>query len=166
MPLAITGNGPLAANRVQLQDPSEVAANTGTNGSGNLQGDGIALELDLSAITTSMTLPLIDNQTTDAITGFFENGSTTNLYEEGELVYGTGFNGSVTISYLAGTGNDVALSLIALLGDYNFNGVVDTADYVVWRNTGINGEQGYLDWRKLRIHRACSSTRNRKLPSP
>ena len=147
MPLAITGNGPLAANRVQLQDPSEVAANTGTNGGGNLQGDGIALELDLSAITTSMTLPLIDNQTTDAITGFFENGSTTNLYEEGELVYGTGFNGSVTISYLAGTGNDVALSLIALLGDYNFNGVVDTADYVVWRNTGINGEQGYLDWR-------------------
>ena len=32
-------------------------------------------------------------------------------------------------------------------GDYNFDSKVDAADYVVWRKTGINGQQGYSDWR-------------------
>lgn len=32
-------------------------------------------------------------------------------------------------------------------GDFNGDGKVDAADYVVWRKTGINGEQGYADWR-------------------
>ena len=31
-------------------------------------------------------------------------------------------------------------------GDYNGNNVVDAADYVVWRKTGINGQQGYNTW--------------------
>jgi hypothetical protein len=34
-----------------------------------------------------------------------------------------------------------------LLGDYNENGIVDAADYVLWRNNNINGAQGYTDWR-------------------
>jgi hypothetical protein len=34
-----------------------------------------------------------------------------------------------------------------LTGDYNSDGKVDAADYVVWRKTGINGPQGYTDWR-------------------
>jgi hypothetical protein len=34
-----------------------------------------------------------------------------------------------------------------LPGDYNDDGKVDAADYVVWRKTGINGQQGYDDWR-------------------
>jgi hypothetical protein len=34
-----------------------------------------------------------------------------------------------------------------LTGDYNGNGKVDAADYVVWRNTNINGPAGYTDWR-------------------
>ncbi len=54
--VVVTGAGPLASARVQLQDPSELAANTGTNGGGNLTGDGIALELDLSTFTTSQRL--------------------------------------------------------------------------------------------------------------
>ena len=32
-------------------------------------------------------------------------------------------------------------------GDYNHDGTVDAADYVVWRKTGINGQQGYDTWR-------------------
>jgi hypothetical protein len=36
---------------------------------------------------------------------------------------------------------------ITLPGDYDGNGVVDTGDYLVWRKTGINGAQGYADWR-------------------
>jgi arylsulfatase A-like enzyme len=42
---------------------------------------------------------------------------------------------------------NLLFSQSALLGDYNHNGVVDTADYVVWRKTGINGQQGFVDWR-------------------
>lgn len=33
-------------------------------------------------------------------------------------------------------------------GDYNADGKVDAADYVVWRKTDINGQQGYDDWRE------------------
>ena len=32
-------------------------------------------------------------------------------------------------------------------GDYNHDGTVDAADYVVWRKTGINGPTGYDTWR-------------------
>jgi hypothetical protein len=32
-------------------------------------------------------------------------------------------------------------------GDHNNDGVVDAADYVVWRKNDINGQQGYDDWR-------------------
>jgi hypothetical protein len=34
-----------------------------------------------------------------------------------------------------------------LLGDYNENGTVDAADYVLWRENNINGAQGYADWK-------------------
>jgi hypothetical protein len=146
-PLVVTGAGPLAANRVQLQSPTEVLANTGTNGGGNLIGDGTALELDLSAMTTAGTILLIDNRTTDAITGFFENGTTNKLYEDGEVIPLSGYDGTVTISYNGGTGNDVTLTLVPLLGDFNRDGTVDAADYVVWQKTGTGGQQGYDDWR-------------------
>jgi hypothetical protein len=32
-------------------------------------------------------------------------------------------------------------------GDHNNDGMVDAVDYVVWRKTNINGQQGYDDWR-------------------
>jgi hypothetical protein len=146
-PLAVTGNGPLGSSRVQLQDPSEVTASTGSGH--NRQGDGIALQLDLSALNASATLTLIDNQTPDAVTGLFENASTMNLYGEGEQIVGTGFNGVVTISYVGGAGNnDVVLNLIAagVAGDHNEDGEVDAADYVAWRKLGLGGAQGYVDW--------------------
>jgi hypothetical protein len=34
-----------------------------------------------------------------------------------------------------------------LPGDYNNDGKVDAADYVVWRKHNINGQQGYDNWR-------------------
>jgi putative ABC transport system permease protein len=36
---------------------------------------------------------------------------------------------------------------VRLPGDYNFDGTVDAADYVMWRKTGINGPTGYDTWR-------------------
>ena len=120
---------------VQLQDPLEVSANTGTNGNGDLMGDGIALLLDLSALSGTQTLTLIDNQDpNEAVVGFFENGTTMDLYEEGESILGTGFGGSVTISYLGGTGNDVILNLLAgLAGDFDGSGTVDGLDFLAWQ---------------------------------
>jgi hypothetical protein len=40
-----------------------------------------------------------------------------------------------------------ASAVAPLEGDYNEDGKVDAADYVVWRKTGINGQQGYDTWR-------------------
>ena len=35
----------------------------------------------------------------------------------------------------------------SLPGDFNDDGTVDAADYIVWRKTGINGPTGYNTWR-------------------
>jgi hypothetical protein len=46
------------------------------------------------------------------------------------------------------SGIDIGFGAAAgLTGDYNHDGKVDARDYVVWRDTGINGVQGYADWR-------------------
>jgi T5SS/PEP-CTERM-associated repeat protein len=47
------------------------------------------------------------------------------------------------------TGVSVFLNVqsATLSGDFNSDGKVDAADYVVWRKTGISGPQGYNDWR-------------------
>lgn len=56
-------------------------------------------------------------------------------------------NGAVTLQ--AGGSIDALLGAgaVALTGDYNSDSVVDAADYVIWRDTNINGAQGYTDWR-------------------
>jgi hypothetical protein len=42
---------------------------------------------------------------------------------------------------------EAAPTVGGLLGDYNNNGRVDAADYVVWRKTNIGGAGGYNTWR-------------------
>ncbi len=42
--------------------------------------------------------------------------------------------------------DDVSVSS-PLLGDYNNDGKVNSQDYVIWRKTNLNGDQGYTDWR-------------------
>jgi hypothetical protein len=42
---------------------------------------------------------------------------------------------------------DVSSLLNSLPGDYNGDGTVDAADYVVWRKNNINGGSGYNTWR-------------------
>jgi hypothetical protein len=55
-----------------------------------------------------------------------------------------------------------------LLGDYNENGAVDAADYVVWRKNNINGQQGYDDWRAKfgRTLAAGSGVQTAAVPEP
>lgn len=120
------------ANFVQIQDVLEVGGN-----------DGMALELDLAAISTSTTLTLIDNRSNEAVIGRFENGTSGELFSQGDTIAGTGFHGLVTLSYQGSSGigspnNDVTLTLVAaegLAGDYNGDNIVNLADYTVWRDT-------------------------------
>lgn len=92
---------------------------------------------------------LIDNQGTNPITGTFSNFAT----EGASTMLGTQ---EYRLSYVGGDGNDVVLAPF-LAGDYNGNGVVDAADYVLWRNGGplLNevdapgtvNDQDYIEWR-------------------
>jgi hypothetical protein len=127
----------------QLQSLTERNANAGVNGGpdfADLLGNGTALSLDLSALTGNRLLTLIDNRATDPILGFFDNG-TTNLFEEGEQILGTGYNGSVTISYVGSAttgsvGNDVVLNLVAgaaETADFDGDGDVDGRDFLTWQ---------------------------------
>ena len=109
-PLVVTGAGPLTSNRVQLQDPTEVAANTGSGAT--LSGNGIGLELKLSAYANSGAVTLVNNQSADAVTGYFENRHVAgDLHEQNSPVYGTGYAGTARVSYTGGTGNDVVVNL-------------------------------------------------------
>jgi hypothetical protein len=89
-----------------------------------------------------------------------ELGSTSSilLAQGGEvdlgLAWSTAGSQDLTFAYqttagtlLPGTVSFGQKAIIGLAGDYNSNGIVDAADYVVWRKSNINGPQGYADWR-------------------
>ncbi|HEX2475880.1 MAG TPA: PEP-CTERM sorting domain-containing protein [Lacipirellulaceae bacterium] len=85
-------------------------------------------------------IDLVDVRVTDAINDLlYVEVNTTN----GQVRLKNNSGDPVRIDYyeikVPGTGG--------LTGDYNGNGKVDAADYVVWRKTNINGQQGYNDWR-------------------
>lgn len=74
---------------------------------------------------------------TGSLSGTFSglpDGATVGSFGGTELV----------ISYLAGDGNDVALLAVSGIdGDYSNNGVVDAADYVLWR-MHVGADEGTL----------------------
>jgi hypothetical protein len=90
------------------------------------------------------------------------------LYTEGEIISNTGFLGTVTISYVGGTGNDVTLSLVAstvIPGDHNQDGVVDAADYVMWRKLNPGDLAGYNQWQS-HFGESQSGSGNSQVPEP
>ena len=146
-PLTVRGDGG-SSLYVELQSPDEIALNL--DGS----GDGIALDLDLSLLSALDTqLTLIDNLSMEPIQGFFENPLVAgDLFEEGDMIDGTGFDGIVTISYTGGTGNDVVLNLltegISESADFDSDLDVDGIDFLTWqRGLGSAGglSQGDAD---------------------
>ena len=55
--------------------------------------------------------------------------------------------GGNTVATTSSNGTFDLSTIVGIPGDHNHDGMVDAADYVVWRKTNINDAQGYTDWR-------------------
>jgi probable HAF family extracellular repeat protein len=79
----------------------------------------------------------------DALAGWSHLGNVYAVSGDGRTIVGLGVNpdgnGEAWVAYLGP-------STAALPGDYNANGTVDAADYVVWRNNA-GSQQDYQTWR-------------------
>jgi len=101
---------------------------------------------DYAAGPDSITFtPTAENQTPYTIT-YGKNGQDEIIVEAGTVLSVTS-NPAVSQGFILDMITVNLLSAPGLLGDYNEDGTVDAADYVVWRRTNINGQQGYDDWR-------------------
>jgi autotransporter-associated beta strand protein len=87
---------------------------------GNLDLGALGNFLDVSGVGTGLSWIIATY--TGTLTGAFE--TITSGYS---VDYGTGTNSQVTLNSVGSPG---------VPGDYNGNGIVDGADYVVWRNGG------------------------------
>jgi hypothetical protein len=72
--------------------------------------------------------------------------------------------GNVGLGLVQGPGTGP--SSTALDGDYNNDGKVDAADYVVWRKSNINGAAGYTAWRTNFGRTAGSGSALSAVPEP
>ncbi len=117
---------------------------------------------------SGQSFTLVDNQGAGAINGTFSmlNGVATDEITLGGIPY--------QLKYTGGNGNDLVLAPIGLTlaGDYNEDGSVDAADYVLWRSDpDSNGgdPDGYNTWREHFGESAPgsgSSLRTRAVPEP
>ncbi len=83
--------------------------------------DGSGTHPDFSATGSTIVFGFANSNTG---TGFFSHRTTHSDYDN--------FN--------------VTLNFVPVFGDYNHDGMVDAADYVIWRKTD-GSQQGYDTWR-------------------
>jgi hypothetical protein len=156
-----TGAGGIRSSRLQLVLDSAPSV----DGGGVPQNLGLFdTDFDQTDIDPVTTNPIVGNDTTGTgdLGDFFSNADASAVYAQDSIVSAT-FGGSTynwkisytgnitwadanagTVASISGTGGaDVVLmglsSIIVpqgVAGDYNGNGVVDMADYVLWRNGG------------------------------
>jgi len=123
---------------------------------GNDNSDTLNLQYDqLTAGSLSldgmMTLTLFDNFTPafdDEFTILDANtlsGEFANVLD-GERLTTVGEEGSFVVHYNAADAT-VTLGEFVLSGDYNLNGTIDAADYVVWRKDPLHTPAGYTLWK-------------------
>jgi hypothetical protein len=84
------------------------------------------------------------------ITNVYFNGATNSTTTVSPDTSLSGLNnaGRVAFSFTLANGNDGMAIWSNLPGDFNNDGIVDAADYVVWRKTDSGNSQGYTDWRE------------------
>ena len=124
--LVKSGNGTMS-----LTGTNSYAGNTSvTAGRLSLSISGLADAADVS-ISSGATLDLQFSGAADVIDSLFLNGVSQPVGTWGALGSGAQF----TSSMLLGTGLLQITTYVPsfLAGDYNSNGIVDAADYVVWR---------------------------------
>ncbi len=174
-------------------NPSNAQATLVGTGAGFLMTNGGGLAVSSSSIIYGTPLPA-NFGTYDATTGAFTNIAAPTL-PNGRGYGGLAFNGStlygieagtashlVTIDTTTGAVTDLGATAAQFLdaiafkpsasagvpGDYNSNGVVDAADYVLWRDSvgqatlpnrgsGITGPVGPADYSFWRSHFANTS---------
>ena len=126
------------------------------DGAITLASAGLNFNLGTPDLDGSETFTLIDKGSRNIGGVFGALNGVAGDYSEGMPVV----LGSQTyhITYAGGTGNDVVLlgTSVGLPGDYNNNGFVDAADYVLWRkggplanevdNAGVVNAQDYTEW--------------------
>jgi fibronectin-binding autotransporter adhesin len=117
--LNVNGNTTMAANSHLAIELSGATADKLAI-TGNLDLGALGNFLDVTGIGTGTSWIIATY--TGTLTGAFE--TITSGYS---VNYGTGSNSQVTLS---------TAPVLGVPGDYNNNGVVDGADYVLWRNGG------------------------------
>ncbi len=139
--------------RPALGMPGEHGAIDATNAT--LDGE-LVLEFDFAGVQLGDMFELIRLDPAGIFTSFFDDttvmGLPAGLTAEASIV-----GSSLFASVIAAAG---------LTGDYNGDGKVDAADYVVWRKTNINGQQGYDDWRANFGRSAPGSGGGTAVPEP
>jgi hypothetical protein len=139
----------------------EIVGNYTQTGTGNLEIEiGGASTGQFDVLVVHSTANLAGELELALINGFlpaaansFVIVNATNLVgafanvAHGQRLETAGGEGSFVVSYNPATDNVILSSFLAnLAGDYNGNGIVDAADYVIWRkNDGT--PLGYNTWR-------------------
>lgn len=102
---------------------------------------GVSSQLNLLlgyAANVGDSFLIVDIKNSAPINGTFANDDALTAEFE-SLRY------SFSLSYAAGTGNDIAVTVasVALIGDYNADGFVDAADYTVWQDAAGTSVAAY-----------------------
>jgi hypothetical protein len=106
-------------------DAGGVTSIVSASGGADVEGGNLVLDLDDFNFTPSSTLTLLD-VAPDALFGQF--GNVTFLGDTTAEVNYDFANGNIFLNNFMSSGSP------GIVGDYNDDGTVDAADYVVWRN--------------------------------
>jgi hypothetical protein len=148
-----TGEFRVVGDDATIDVTGDFAVSNTANGAGTL---AFELEtgdlLSLINVTGTATLNLDSILSLDVSNSSPTQGSYDVLTALDIIDNGLDFTGPAGWSFeIVSGGNGEILRLVqgavpVLTGDHNQDGVVDAADYVMWRKTDVNGATGYSDW--------------------